>query len=107
MLRKYSNLAKQWALLPQSKECVLKYMEHMRAKTGKGGAPNTIKTNIAHVKKWIEIAHNNKIQIRVPKNFNHKVNEHEAYPEHHVIELIRELRYQPLKELKRSFASKT
>ena len=42
----------------------------MRAKTGKGGAPNTIKTNIAHVKKWIEIAHDNIIQIRYPKNFD-------------------------------------
>ena len=82
-------------------------MGHMKAKKGKGGAPNTVKTNIAHVKKWIEVAHDNKIQIRLPKSFNYKVHEHEAYPEPHVMELIRELRYQPLKELERSFASKT
>ena len=82
-------------------------MGHMIAKKGKGGAPNTVKTNIAHVKKWIEVAHDNKIQIRLPKNFKYKVNEHEAYPEHDVMELIQALRYQPLEELERSFASKT
>ena len=42
----------------------------MRAKTGKGGAPNTIRTNISHVTKWIEVAHDNKIKIRFPKNFD-------------------------------------
>lgn len=79
----------------------------MKAKIGKGGAPNTVRTYIAHVKKWIEVAHDNKLQIRLPKNFNYKVNEHEAYPEPHVMELISKLRYQPLEELERSFASKT
>ena len=82
-------------------------MGHMLAKKGGGGAPNTVKTYIAHVKKWIEVAHDIKIQIRLPKNFNQKVNEHEAYPEHDVMELIQALRYQPLEELERSFASKT
>ena len=82
-------------------------MGHMKGKKGRGGAPNTVKTNIAHVKKWIEVAHDNKIQIRLPKSFNQKVNEHEAYPEPDVMELIDKLRYQPLEELERSFASKT
>ena len=94
-------------MLPQSKECVLKYMGHLLAKKGKGGTPNTVRTYIAHVKKWIEVAHDNKIQIRLPKNFKYKVNEHEAYSEHDVMELIRELRYQPLEELERNFSSKT
>ena len=70
MLKAYFNLANQWGLLPQSRECVLKFMGHMIAKIGKGGAPNTVRTNIAHVKKWIEIAHDNIIQIRYPKNFD-------------------------------------
>ena len=59
-------------------------MGHMLAQKEKGGAPNTVKTNLAHVKKWIEVAHENKIQVRLPKNFNSLVNEHEAYPEPHV-----------------------
>ena len=79
----------------------------MQAQKGKGGAPNTVKTYLAHVKKWIEVAHENKIQIRLPKNFNSLVNEHEAYREPHILELIRKLRYQPLEELKRAHASKT
>ena len=82
-------------------------MGHLREKTGKGGAPNTVRTYIAHVKKWIEVAHDIKIQFRLPKNFKGLVNEHEAYSEHDVMELIRELRYQPLAELEESFASKT
>ena len=82
-------------------------MGHMKAKKGKGGAPNTVKTNLAHVRKWIEVAHENKIQIRLPKNFNYLVNEHEAYPEPYVLKLIHELRYQPLKYFERIFASKT
>ena len=59
-------------------------MGHMLAQKGKGGAPNTVKTYLAHVKKWIEVAHENKIQIRLPKNFNSLVNKHEAYREPHV-----------------------
>ena len=82
-------------------------MGHMLAKKGGGGAPNTVKTYIAHVKKWIEVAHDNKIQIRLPKNCKGKVNEHEAYYEHDVMELIEKLRCQPLEELKKSVASKT
>ena len=78
----------------------------MKGKNGKSGAPNTVKTYLAHVKKWIEVAHENKIQVRLPKNFNYQVNEHEAYPEPHVLELIHELRYQPLQTLERVFASK-
>ena len=71
-------------------------MGHMKDKKGKGGAPNTVRTNLAHVTKWIEVVHNTKIQIRLPMKFKYKVNEHEAYPEHDVMELIHALRYQPL-----------
>ena len=79
----------------------------MLKKEGKGAAPNTVRTYLAHIKKWIEVVYDNKIQIRLPKNFNQKVNEHEAYPEPDVERLIHELRNQPLEELEKSFASKT
>ena len=82
-------------------------MGHLIGKIGGSRSPNTVKTYIAHVKKWIEVVYDIKIQIRLPKNFKYKVNEHEAYSEHDVMELIRELRYQPLEGLEISFASKT
>ncbi len=75
------------------------FMGHMKNKVGKGGAPGTIRTNLAHVRKWIEVAYGNKIQIRLPKSFNYLVNPHKAYPEPDVLELIHELRFQPLKAL--------
>ena len=73
------------------------YLGHMKNKVGKGGAPGTIKTYLAHVRKWIEVAYEKKIKIGLPKNFDYQVNPHEAYPEHDVLQLIHELRHQTLK----------
>ena len=74
------------------------YAKFLKSKAS-GLAPNTIKTKLAHVKTYLKAAYNESVITPTIRGDVKQVRPHEAYNEPEIMELVRELRRQPLEEL--------
>ena len=74
----------------KTQECVTAFKNWLR--DDKGDSINTCKTKLAHVKKFLLVAHKENVYVNFFKGQDEKVNPHECYRESDIIELIEQLR---------------